>query len=167
MVVPFAITIEDDSLMTLSKRGFDRVMKATYYAVGEYWDRHFVAPHFKLGNRQKYGYEPRSAKYERKKKAMARSGFVKKQGRVDLVFTGATERTVVRHHPTHAYPTRATVNVAAPSYIMSRTRTRRALKQEILTVAESESETLGNIALAAQAKALEAEQQVRTSRRIR
>jgi len=92
---------------------------------------------------------------------------VKKQGRVDLVFTGATERTVVRRHPTHAYPTRATVNVAAPSYIMSRTRTRRALKQEILTVAESERETLGNVALTAQEKAFEAEQRVRTSRRIR
>ena len=166
-MIPFKVETSGDELLTLSKRAFNRVMKATYFAVGRYWDRHFVATHFKVTARRKYGYLPRSRKYEAKKKRLAKTWKVKKQGRVDLVFTGLTERIVSRPHAVRAFPTRATVSMAAPSYIMSRTRKRRALKQELLLVSDQEYQKLEEVALAAQTAAFEEEMRPKRGRRRR
>lgn len=169
-MVPFTVTIDDNgqpSLLTISKAAFGRVMRATNYAVARYWDRNYVASHFKVQARGRYGYQPRTKRYEQKKRALARAGIVKKQGRVDLVFTGTAERVASRPHAIRAFPNRASVRLATPSYISMRQRRKGPkLGAELLMTTAQEREKLEEVALAENTKQFQTAIKQKRRRRI-
>lgn len=151
--------IEGTSVV-LSKRAQNRVIKSTLNSVAVHWDRRFLRLHFLQSAGARYNYAFRSEATKSKKIRLAALGKVAKGGRVDLVHTGLTERTVVRPHFVRATPTKATVPMVTPSYISSRVRTKRInLFREITAIIPREENTLQGVGDSTLEKQSKSEQQ--------
>ncbi len=104
----------------LSKRAHGRVMRAGWAAIGAYWHKEYLPKHFEAGAFQRYGYQPRSNKWRRRKVGLARAGKVIKGGQVDLVATGTMEKLLESVGLVRAYPTRASIKMIGPRYVTLR-----------------------------------------------
>jgi len=101
-----------------SVRSVRKGTKAFYQAVGNTWAGMYLPKHFERGNRERYGFAPRNAKYlQRKKRLAAANPSVYKQGGdVDLVFLGRLKRTSIASGQRNikAYATRVTIKMEVP-----------------------------------------------------
>lgn len=98
-------------------RKFARCAKEAYEAMGSLWHDKILPLHFARGAKHRYGYQPRSQKYRRRR---ARLGVA---GDTDLVFTGDMQKQMQQFATIRGFPTRATVNVSAPYYMTLRPNT--------------------------------------------
>lgn len=134
-------TTESPSLEDMSKRGVNRVMRGAHKVAGELWQSKFLPRHFTAGAHARYGnYKRRRYLYQQRKRGLARTGKVKKGGRIDLVYTGTLEEMMTRHQIVRAYPTRATIRMPGPNYIGMRPKDPRKPHKadEILAVTPDE-----------------------------
>jgi hypothetical protein len=125
---------------SFSARALSRAKKASFQAMGEAWVREMLPLRFQPGNTSRYTFAPRSDKYVRRKRLLARvveDGIhvtprrrraVLFGGEVPLVFHGDLAKDVTTHHEIKAYPTRCTIRLGSGNlkYLTSRPR-RKAL----------------------------------------
>jgi len=141
--IAFAITTDQPD--DISDRGWRTALIAGWFAVGEYHDRVVQPRKFESGAAERYGYQPRSAKYLARKKRIAQHSWrVKDGGQREIVYSGMTRtRVLLRQYP-KAFPTKVWVDLPTPSYIQmrpNRTGSRRnmpALGQELVSITADE-----------------------------
>jgi len=98
-------------------RKLPEVTRAAFRAGMLYWHRTFAPKHFQPGAAEKYRHKRRTKKYQRTKRILAARGKVRDGGRLDLVHSGLTRRKVLARPYIRAYPKRATLHMATPSYV--------------------------------------------------
>lgn len=134
-------TTESPSIEDLSQRGIKRCLRAAHKAGGELWQQKFLPRHFTAGAHARYGnFQRRRFLYQKRKRGMARTGKVKKGGRIDLVYSGTLEEMMTRHQIVRAYPSRASIRMPGPNYIAMKPRDPRkpSKAEEILIVTADE-----------------------------
>jgi hypothetical protein len=147
MPVLIRATITHDG--ELSARAHNRVMKGVMGDVGEHWNKHIKGRHFRSGAATKYGYQPRTSAWVKRK---SRSPIAASDARLPLIFTGTLKRQVLRSKTIKAFPTRATVELQVPSYVTSRPnptgrgRNRPNMGNEITAVTPDEIHELDIVA---------------------
>lgn len=120
------VDITDNSLTAIPIRAMREIGRTANRKTCMFWVVEYLPGHFEPGADTKYGYKPRSSKYQRaKERQAARKGptrrQVRKGGKVDLVYSGLMERIMTRQRPSiRAYPTRAVADIVGPSYISLR-----------------------------------------------
>ncbi len=110
--IPVMKSVDLTGWPALKKGDINKAMKEAYRRMGLYWVGAFLEKHFDPGAAARYGYEPRTGRYLRRKKRQ-------KHHVQPLRFTGDLERQVVspaghavratkggvtiklRHHPVH------------------------------------------------------------------
>ena len=121
--MPLSFSIYIDKPTDISKRGWREALRAGWRAVGEVYEEEVKPRKFDPDASERYGYKPRSEKYLRKKRKRAKYSWrVKNGGERLLVYSGVTRTAVMRTHRPRAFPTRVTIDIAAPSYIQMRPR---------------------------------------------
>jgi len=86
--VPIVAAINLEGWPAMRKSDLNRLKKEAYMRVGKIWLKKMLPAHFRAGAASKYGYEPRSLRHNRRKRAI----FHHTQ---PLVFTGALKREVL------------------------------------------------------------------------
>lgn len=104
-------------------RKYTRAAKEAFAEMGALWHDKILPLHFERGAKHRYDYAPRTQKYRARR---ARKGVA---GDTDMVFTGAMRDQMERFATIKAFPTRATVNVQAPSYMTLRPNTYKGSTQ--------------------------------------
>lgn len=149
-MIAFAVHIDEENSLRLSRQQRNEIMKKVYYAVGWRWQDKWLARHFSRRARERYGYGVRTVKWQQRKLREAKygKGKVKKGGRVDIVYTGMAENLFARRHAVRAYPTRATIRMHGPRYIGMRPmgKNRHNIGEEITKVIEEELRDLDQYA---------------------
>jgi len=140
-MLPYYVKIEFDPDIAISKRARNEMLRAAHGAQALEWHRKFVKLHFDQPARYRYGYARR--KYQRRKevaaKQKARRVRVKMGGRRDLVYSGLTRHKMLRPPYVRAYPTRAHLTYATPSYVNTNYRPGRPqLGKELTAVTPGE-----------------------------
>jgi hypothetical protein len=93
-VIPLRIDTYVPNPQMYSKNTVRAATKAYYAAVGTMWANLYLPKHFISGNRERYGFAPRNAKYLERKRRLAKANpkVYKNRGEVDLVFLGRLAR---------------------------------------------------------------------------
>jgi len=124
-------------------RAWREVLRNAMTEVALYWHRVMAPRHFRDDARGRYGYLPRTKKYEKGRQ---------KKGKPDLIFSGATYRAVVQGTPQiRAFPTRANLHYDTEDYIQMHpvgSSKMPNLGQEITRVMPDEGIELGRMAAA-------------------
>jgi len=134
-----------------SKRAWRAAMVKGHDAQGQHWHQHMLKEHFRRNSRQRYGYKPRSEKYERRKRFgnTGKQGFrgrAKYMGMVDLVCEGDLEESIRGWATIRAFPSRVTVAMNGPSYLRINYKPNRPnLAREITAVIPEEEKLLADV----------------------
>jgi hypothetical protein len=170
MPVLIRVQMTTDGGAEVSARAHSRAMKSTMEAVGKHWKRHMLGRHFRSGAATKYGYQPRTNAWQRRK---LRSSIRASDAHLPLIFTGTLKRMVLRSNIIRAYPTRATVELPGPRYLTARPnptgrgRSRPWMAAEITAITPDEIRELDRVAEEAYPRFLAREvANKRTRRRI-
>lgn len=139
----YRITITFDRPPDFSKRGWREALRGAMRAAAEHWHAAIMPRHFERSARGRYGYQPRTAKYQRRKmfSGAARSG-------LDLVYSGRARESAMRRPLIRAYPTRARLDLLVPPYIKmkpdprGRRKAAPAMGDEMTRVTFEEAEEL-------------------------
>jgi len=148
MPVLYRITVVEERPPDVTVRAWRAIKTAAHAKQGKHWHRKFVKKHFRPGAANKYGYRPRSRKWVAKKIALAKRAPHKfpQGGRVPLVFTGETERSIRQVAIVRAYPTRCTIEMHGPRHVTMTPRGNRPwLAKEITTVSDDEVKELDQL----------------------
>jgi hypothetical protein len=106
--------------------------------------------HFLQSARGRYGYQPRTAGYQRSKVRAVMSG--KAKSAYDLIYSGLTQESAMHRPLIKAYPTRARLDLLVPPYINMRPDPRGkrkaapAMGDELTRVTYDEAEALARVA---------------------
>jgi hypothetical protein len=138
-----AFQITSDKPDDVSQRGWRTALIAGWFAVGEYHDRVVQPRKFAADAASRYGYQPRSPRYMRRKQRLAKASWrVKEGGERDIVYSGVTRTAVLNRQYPRAFPTKVWVDLPTPSYVSMRPNTRKrrmpALGQELVSVTAEE-----------------------------
>lgn len=122
-------------------RKFARCAKDAYAEMGSLWHDKILPLHFQSGAKHRYNYAPRTRKYRDRR---TRKGVA---GDTDMVFSGDMRKQMQQFATIRAYPTRATVNVQAPTYMTLRPNTFKGSTQpdkfrELSQLTQSDYKTL-------------------------
>lgn len=148
-MIHYRIKLTFDRPPDFSKRGWNEVLRAAMRAAAEHWHAEMLPRHFQRSAREVYGYQPRTAAYQRRKVREVMSG--KAAAAVDLVHSGLTRDSAVKPPRIKAYPTRARLELLVPPYIKMRPdpRGRRkaapAMGDELTRVTYRESQELAEV----------------------
>ena len=129
----------------LTVREQREVLRGVMVDMATDWSTRYVPKHFTESASRKYGYQQRSAKYQRRKRQLAARGAAARGGRVDLVMTGQLERMIMASRfNIRGFPARATVTLNGPSYfrIKPRNPKRPNLAAEVTAITDQEREKL-------------------------
>lgn len=129
-------------------REWRKIVKATLSAMAERWHSKYAPKHFQRGAAQRYGYRPRNRAYKKRKRNEARVGKIDRRAETnDLIYTGDLERAVLHFPEIKATEGRATVQMAAPSYVPARPPRRNSpwMAAEITATIESEVNDLSHV----------------------
>lgn len=126
------------------------IMPKAHADQGEHWVHEFLPLHFRPGNAERYGFQPRTTTYLATKRKLARRGKAKEGGLVSLVLTGATRDAITRIVAVRGYPTRATVTMVGPRYVTFRPFRKMGSTQpdkvaEITAVTDAEQRELADV----------------------
>ena len=124
------------------KRGTPIYVRYGLQATVKYWHGHFRGKHFRGGAQSRYGYKPRSRRYETKKRR--KLGYV-----IPLVYTGMAKRMAALPPDVRGTSSRATAKMSVPWYF-NMTPTRRnapALGQELIRTTAGEANAMGKFLL--------------------
>jgi hypothetical protein len=149
MGVIMRANLEGTIISELPIRGQRSVLRTIMFKMGEQWGQDFLKMHFTERAKNRYSHADRQPKYVRRKRRLAerygRNNVVMRGGRVDLVYTGDLERSVMASRGNvRGFPTRATVTLNGPSYFKIRPKnpTHPNMAKEILTVIPAERQRL-------------------------
>lgn len=109
----FAATV--DRPLDVSGRRWKEAQRAGWYAVGKYYDEVIKPRKFAQGADTRYGFKPRSPGYLKRKEKERRDP-------KSLVYGGKTRTAVMRRHYPRAFPSRVSVDLPTPTYIVMRPR---------------------------------------------
>ncbi len=113
-------------------RKIKEVSREAYRAGMEFWHANILPGHFQPGAEEKYGYAPRTERHERKKRQRHHGG-------QPLVFSGFARSKILGPPRIRAYPTRATMELYAPSYFYNKPPAGKPdMAAEVFAIAESE-----------------------------
>jgi hypothetical protein len=104
----------------LSGRAIQRLMKEVHAEVGQHWFDRMLKDHWASGAAERYGYQPRSAKYLRQKIRAAKKGKALAGGVVPLLYSGLLRVNITQWAAIHAYSTRVSVVMHGPKYVSMR-----------------------------------------------
>jgi hypothetical protein len=104
----------------LSGRAIQRIMKEVHAEVGQYWFDRMLKDHWAAGAAERYGYQPRTAKYLRAKIRAAKKGKALAGGVVPLLYSGLLRANIGQWAAIHAYATRVSVVMHGPKYVSMR-----------------------------------------------
>lgn len=117
MAFPIQIKVVDTAPPEVSQRRFRQLSRDGYQALGEAWWRRYLPDHFAIYARMKYGFQRRTAKWLKRKLALAAIGRVQDGGRVDLVATGNARELLERDAHIRSTADSCTVEMEAPWYM--------------------------------------------------
>lgn len=137
-------------------RKFARCAKDAYAEMGSLWHDKILPLHFLKTAKHRYHYAPRSWKYRLRRDPSMRPGSLPSDyanrkkgvaGDTDMVFSGDMRKQMQQFATIRAYPTRATVNVQAPTYMTLRPNTFKGSTQpdkfrELSQLTQSDYKTL-------------------------
>jgi hypothetical protein len=110
MIIPIYIRIKGIDVTGVSIRALREITRESHRIMAVVWHRQFVALHFEPPAKFRYGYKPRTEKYRKRK---LRKG----KGNTDLIYSGLTQETMLRPPLIRAFPNRARLSMAGPSYV--------------------------------------------------
>jgi hypothetical protein len=116
-------TIIEDRPEWMTIREHRRIRTAANAAAGRYWHQYFLPKHWLPSAHFVYQHRPRSRKWRDKKKRMARftAGIVDpRAGNTDNIYTGQMAKAAQRNATLAAYPTRCTITMIGPTYMVMR-----------------------------------------------
>lgn len=145
--IPIKINIDYDlDGLFATVRDRREVLKAAWGDLGLHWHQQYLPRHFAPGAASRYGYQPRTAAYLRRKLRAARQGKATAGGTTPLVFTGLLKRSLMSLATIRDYPSRFTLEMEAPSYAPMRPRdaSRPPLAAEATRVRADEARALAN-----------------------
>jgi hypothetical protein len=147
MVMPIYIEQEFSKPELCSMRAWNRVLRESHQRQGRYWRDTLLPLHFRPESKEKYGHQPRTAQYIRRKMRAAAVGKCLEGGVVDDVFTGTLRDLFLRTGIIYATNTRVRISLKGPRYIgMVPDKSNQPNKaKEILTMRDEETETLRDI----------------------
>jgi hypothetical protein len=127
--------------VTMSQRDWNEIQRGVWHAVGRYWHVHFRPKHFTRAGAQEYGYQPRTAGYQRRK-AKA------KHHQNPLVFSGDSQRRtraarIVPFATSRQVGVR--VRMTAPNLNYRRSASAPDLREEMTTISEAEGKELARL----------------------
>jgi len=126
-VIPIHIKIEFDPPAETYGRKLPEVTREAHRRAALHWHAEILPGHFTDYARFRYGHKSRSSRYLKYKRLYARLGRgVQDGGRIDLVYSGLTRRKMLRPPAVKAFPSRATLDMHAPSYVKMRPFRRNA-----------------------------------------
>jgi hypothetical protein len=117
-MIYYRIKLTFDRPADFSRRGWREVLRGAMRAAAEHWHAEMLPRHFERSARERYGYQPRTAGYQRRKVRDVQRG--KAAGGVDLVYSGLARDSALKPPRIRAYPTRARVELLVPPYINMR-----------------------------------------------
>jgi len=117
MVQPIKVVTIEDAHPDLVRRELHEVTRMAHYAMGQVWATQLLPEHFQPSATQAFGYQPRTAKHNKHKRALAAIGQAEDGGTSPLVVSGRLRRALLRaRHMIRAYPTRVTIDLVGPKY---------------------------------------------------
>lgn len=151
-MIHYRIKMTFDKPPDFSRRGWQEVKRGAMRAAAEHWHAVMLQRHFAQSARGRYGYQPRSAKYQRRKVRAVMSG--KAKSGHDLVFSGLAMESALKPPRIKAFPSRARLDLLSPPYIKMRPDRRGkrkampAMGDEMTRVVYEESQDLARVAIA-------------------
>jgi hypothetical protein len=146
MALALIMTIQYERPPDVGARKMSDFNKVGMGRVADYWQDKYLPHHFSDYAKVKYNYQKRRPKTNKRKRKLAKTGEVKKGGRVPLVWSGTLERQMKRPGILRVYPTRFVLRKPAGPYITNRPRGRRPnMVKEITTVIPSEERRLADV----------------------
>jgi hypothetical protein len=145
-MIHYRIKLTFDRPPDFSNRGWKEVLRGAMRAAAEHWHAEMLPRHFERSARERYGYQPRTAAYQRRK---IRSG--RATGGVDLVYSGLSRDSALKPPRIRAYPSRARLELLVPPYIKmrpdprGRRRAAPAMGDELTRVTYQESQELSEV----------------------
>ena len=149
-MISYRITFRPVIPPGFSSRAWREILRNAMRAAAEHWHAEMLPGHFARNARAKYGYQPRSERYQGQKiKARGRGKAV---DTVDLVYSGLARDSALKPPRIKAYPTRARLDLVVPPYINMRPNrgkgnTRPSLGEEMTRVTYAESRELAEVAM--------------------
>lgn len=148
-MVPILIRMKFSPPPDVSKRRLKEITREAHRVQALEWHRQFIRFHFNGAARYRYGYKQRRPKYLKKKQRIAgvAPGKVLEGGSVDLVYSGLTREAMLRPPLVRAFPNRARLEMAGPSYVAMRPKrpNKPNLGAEITAVTPDEVRTLEKV----------------------
>ena len=122
------------------RRGMPPAMRGGLRRVITYWHRKYLRQHFRKGARQRYGYKPRSRRYEERK-------FRAKGHRAPLTWSGLTRRMVQLPIPVMATAKSGRGVMQVPWYVRMVPRKRNApsLGKELIITRTDEARDMQDV----------------------
>ncbi|MBW3538772.1 MAG: hypothetical protein KY476_00730 [Planctomycetes bacterium] len=117
--IPIKITLREERPADISIRVWRDSMRQAHEEMGALWHSKMLPRHFTRGAASRYGYQPRTRKWQQKKAALYARGKAVKRN-TDLVFTGFLQETLTNFGSVRAFPTRVTIQMTGPRYITFR-----------------------------------------------
>jgi hypothetical protein len=127
--------------VTMSQREWNDIQRGVWGAVGRYWHVHFRDKHFTRAGAAEYGYQDRSAAYQRRKAKTYHH-------QIPLVFTGESRRRVrtARVVPfATANRVGVRVRMSAPALNFRRSAKSPDMREELTTISEGEGRELSRL----------------------
>jgi len=147
-MIPLRVVTINDEHPDLSRREMHRVCRASHRAIGVKWAVDLLPEHFGQGAGSRFGYEPRTHAWNKRKAALQRQGKAVGGYGDDLVFSGRLRDQVLltARFNIDAYPSRVTIRMSGPAYFTMRPRGKhtRRIAQEILAMNGRHERLLGD-----------------------
>lgn len=115
--IPIFITMTEERPPEVIKKHWNTIMQHGLMRVIEHWHSEMLPRHFAPGASARYGYKKRSAKWLKRKRALARVGLAAGTGELDLVFRGMLREHVTTMATFQATATRATVSMRGRAFV--------------------------------------------------
>lgn len=150
MQIPIYISITEERPAEMGVRTWRRLLSQAHREMGQKWYDEMAPRHFVSGASHRYGYQPRTPGYLRKKRKLAARGKVAAGGTVDLVFSGLMKDLVLSLVVIDATYKHALVRMQAPSYVTLKPNVFRGSVQpdkyrEVITTTETEQRVLAGV----------------------
>jgi hypothetical protein len=177
MPVPIRIVTIHEEHPDLVRRELHEVTRTAMYAMGRTWAVDLLPEHFEPGAGRIFNYQPRQAKYLRKKNMQFELGLrattgqpVVGSGGQDLVYTGRLRDALLRtaKNLVRAFPSRVNIDLVGTEYFTDRPRNlaRPNLAKEVRIVSPRHERILGEAADRGFETALRAVRRARRARKV-
>lgn len=116
-MIPIRVVTIHDAHPDLVRRELHEVTRAAHFTMGYVWATELLPEHFQPSATQAFGYQQRTAKHNKHKRALAAIGQAQDGGNSPLVVSGRLRRDLLRaRHMIRAYPSRVTIDLVGPNY---------------------------------------------------